>query len=227
MTFQPKLTDIAEQVECLRSAIGAVTCSSALVTVLAQVLAAGNFLNEGSFRGGALGVKIGGLAAISDCRQTGAGSRNLSHSIASAIPKECTKLVEELAVVLDAQKVDFKLLTAAAEQLKTAFSNVTEELTATGGDEYGTSANALSQSLGKTDALPSRLKSFARDAGGKLESMLESVSQCRNDLLELCRFFELPSPKVVASCEDFAAEIFENLCTYPNECRLHRMFSVY
>ncbi|MDA8532034.1 hypothetical protein N9K45_00250, partial [bacterium] len=177
--------------------------------------------------GGALGVKIGGLAAISDCRQTaaGSGSRNLSHSIASAIPKECTKLVEEFTVVLDARKVDFKFLTAAAEQLKTAFSNVTEELTATDEDEYATSATALSRSLGKQDALPARLKSFARDAGERLKSMLESVGQCRNDLLELCRFFELPSPKVVASCEEFAAEIFDNLCTYPNERHLDKLFS--
>jgi hypothetical protein len=115
--------------------------------------------------------------------------------------------------------LDFKVLAAAAEQLKTAFRNVTEELTATDQEEYATSATVLSRSLGKPDALPARLKSFARDAGERLESMDSSVSQCRNELLELCRFFELPSPKVVASCEEFAAEIFDNLCTYPNEWR--------
>ena len=216
LTFQLKLTDIDQQVDCLRNAIGKVMSSSALVTVLAQLLAMGNFLNEGSFRGGALGVKIGGLATISDCKQTGArkGSRNLSHSLARAVPKECTTLVEEFAVVSDARKVDFKFLSASAEQLKADFSNVTAELTVIQQENYAASATTLSGSLGKPDVLPARLKAFAQNAGEKLESMLLSIGQCRDDLLNLCRFFELPSPKVVAACEEFAAEIFDNLSKF-------------
>ena len=218
ITFPQKLTEISQQVDCLRDAIGTVMSSSALVTILAQFLATGNFLNEGSFRGGALGVKIGALTAISDCKQTtrsrSAGkdsSRNLSHILAGALPKECAKLVEEFSIVSDARKVDYRNLSGAAEQLAAGLGNVKEELRATDGEDYALSASALSSSLGKPDALPGKLKSFTRDAGEKLETILSSVGQCGDELLRLCCFFELPSPKVVQDCAPFAAELLDSL----------------
>jgi len=211
ITFPQKLADISEQVGRLRDAIDTVMHSSALVNVLAHFLAAGNFLNEGSFRGGALGVKIGALSLISDCKQTGHATRNLSHSLARAIPKDCAKLLEEFSVVSDARKVDYKFISASAQQLADGLGTVEEEFKATESKDYVSDCSALSNTLGKPNAFPARLSSFMQDAGKQLSTMLAAVGKCGDELLLLCRYFELPSPKVVADCAPFAAEILENL----------------
>ena len=95
-----------------------------------------------------------------------------------------------------------------ADQLADGLAKLTAEATATQSAQYSEMARELAGALDQVDALPPRLESFAQEAGAKIASMQAQIGRCGEQLLVLCRFFELPSPKVIQDCAPTASEIF-------------------
>ena len=207
VSFEEQRKDTAQQLDDILGAIDSVTQSKSFRRVLAFILATGNFLNAGSFRAGAIGVKISALALIQETKQSGS-NRTLIHHLARAKPQECGAIVTEFASVRRARTADFASLVKQADQLADGLAKLTAEATATQSAQYSEMARELAGALDQVDALPPRLESFAQEAGAKIASMQAQIGRCGEQLLVLCRFFELPSPKVIQDCAPTASEIF-------------------
>ena len=116
---------------------------------------------------------------------------------------------------------DFASLVTTANQLADGLAKLTAEATATQSAQYSEMARELAGALDQVDALPPRLESFAQEAGAKIASMQAQIGRCGEQLLVLCRFFELPSPKVIQDCAPTASEIFgilDNMAKALVEC---------
>eukprot|EP00002_Diphylleia_rotans_P004970 TRINITY_DN1390_c0_g3_i2.p1 TRINITY_DN1390_c0_g3~~TRINITY_DN1390_c0_g3_i2.p1 ORF type:complete len:1458 (+),score=392.16 TRINITY_DN1390_c0_g3_i2:36-4409(+) len=180
--------------------------SKKLKSVLEVTLAFGNYLNGGSFRGGAFGFKLDCLNKLKDTKANGQ-KVTLLHQIILFLEKyrkEDIALIKDFPKLADVAKVQFDALKSEFNELSRSIDNVDREAQALAEEAKEGNPEAV-------DKFSSVLKDFVNEAKSKMGEMtqkVESFDGIYKEILEL--FGEEPGS---LRAEDF----FKNMNDFVND----------
>ena len=120
--YNEKMSGLEPDVEHVTAALTELNTSKSFAELLALVLAVGNYMNGGSFRGGAAGFKLDALNKLADVRSTTQPGKTLLDFMVKFICQHhqgvAAKLVSELGNVGSAAKVAYSNISTELNSLK-------------------------------------------------------------------------------------------------------------
>lgn len=179
LTLQPKLETAKESIAVVTAAVKQVRNSKLLPKMLELVLAMGNYLNAGSFRGGAYGFKMETLPKLVEVRAVDP-KINMMHYIAQLCEtnekySDLLKIGEELNSLSNAARESIPQMQTDLNKLKGELNTVENILKALESD----SSNKLVRIL----------KQFHEGAAKDLEGAIAAQEALANSYKELLSFF--------------------------------------
>ena len=120
--YNEKMSGLEPDVEHVTAALTELNTAKSFAELLALVLAVGNYMNGGSFRGGAAGFKLDALNKLADVRSTTQPGKTLLDFMVKFICQHhqgvAAKLVSELGNVGSAAKVAYSNISTELNSLK-------------------------------------------------------------------------------------------------------------
>jgi len=198
LSFDPKKADIKPGIEIIKQASKELKESSNLVQLMEFVLEVGNFINEGTPRGGVLGFKLTSLNKIADTKSTD-NTTSLLHYIAKVLSKESPKLLhleEELPNCEKAARVSLSQLIADKAALAKDYRTMDEML----------------KTYEEKDKFTDIMTSFLATAKVDLEQLDTSIKITEDKYSEVVTYFG-EDPKTMAPDEFFGGftKFFDSL----------------
>lgn len=118
--FSEVMRSISEPLFSIKYALYAIKTSPRLRKVLAAIRTFGNFMNQGTMRGGAAGFKIGTLPTLIDIRGTSSPDVTFLNVLVSSLMKtDESMLAEDLQDIDKAAKIDMELVKQDLNDVKT------------------------------------------------------------------------------------------------------------
>ncbi|KAF6005506.1 hypothetical protein F1559_005110 [Cyanidiococcus yangmingshanensis] len=118
-----QLEDIASQIEVVLTACRQIFESDRLASVLSAILAIGNYLNQGTNRGNALGFRLSSVLKLSETRATSDRRTTLLHYLVKFVSRrmpDAALFTNDLSAVTTASRIDFVELEAEVRALRLA-----------------------------------------------------------------------------------------------------------
>lgn len=150
--------------------------------ILELVLNIGNFLNQGTFAGGAFGFKLDCLLTLRDTKSPVRPEYSILNYICEFIEKKKPKVLEFPSTLVTCNKSTAEHVTSIAmehAEMKGGLLNVQRELEAVSKDESG----------GESDPFMKVMGSFFKEAKDKMKELQEIVEQMLNDNKELYNWY--------------------------------------
>ncbi|KAJ3451528.1 protein diaphanous [Anaeramoeba flamelloides] len=130
-TFDEKIKKINEMNENVLSACTELRSSKSLKTTLSVILAIGNYLNGGTFRGGAYGFKLSSLPKLYNVKGNDIDSPNLLHYLGYFLKRnfpETKQLLHELPHINSALRTSFSFIKREFLKLNSGLKAIQNEL---------------------------------------------------------------------------------------------------
>eukprot|EP00727_Mastigamoeba_balamuthi_P008382 m51a1_g4166 putative actin binding protein (1117) ;mRNA; r:292692-297037 len=181
--FPVRLSDVRPNADSLSQALSEVRSSASFKKILELVLVVGNFLNGGTFRGGANGVRLDALGKLADVKAKDNRSTLLGYLVrlAGAKHPESLAFVEELKHVPEAAKVSFSAVKTEVSSLRKELSAVQAEVkviaddTAAPSEEWHHTKPFL-EKMATFEAVSVRELTEVEASTGKIESEFTEVA---------------------------------------------------
>ncbi|WWC85530.1 uncharacterized protein L201_000394 [Kwoniella dendrophila CBS 6074] len=175
--FEMMLSETMPDLMILKNVTKELKESERLRDVLKVVLALGNKLNGGSFRGNAAGFQLEALAKMKETRTAkGSGCPTMLHYLAKVLSRKDRNLViwgEDVPALEPAARIVLSELTMSINEIVSAL----------------TSAHSLLPLLHKDDPLQPSLANFISGSQLKVEQLQSTHNVIKLDLINLLRYF--------------------------------------
>jgi hypothetical protein len=173
--FSRQIATLRIGADLLAGASEQVMASTGLRSLFGLILAAGNYLNANSWRGGAYGARLDSLSALAECRPTAAGAKYASvlHLIADVFEGE--HLPTELPALPKVAKE------GSLRQLEASFGELRAAATAFAGDLESLQATS-------SDEVVANLVRFAQHVERKMKEVEEKLTATRATLDRTARY---------------------------------------
>ena len=130
--FEPRVEYVRSQQEAAILACRAVKTSKHFKRLLELILAVGNVLNAGTFRGNAVAVQIGVLAMLKDVKAPSKPGMTLLRYLVLLIKEErkdhLFKVLDDFEYLEEASKIDFSHLKAEAAKIQSDLATIAKEV---------------------------------------------------------------------------------------------------
>jgi hypothetical protein len=127
-----QLEEMESQIEVVLTACRQIFESDRLASVLSAILAIGNYLNQGTNRGNALGFRLSSVLKLSETRATSDRRTTLLHYLVKFVSRrmpDAAQFTKDLSAVAAASRIDFVELEAEVRALRLAVALVRKEST--------------------------------------------------------------------------------------------------
>ncbi|WWC57807.1 uncharacterized protein I303_100342 [Kwoniella dejecticola CBS 10117] len=175
--FDMLLSEIMPDLMILRSVTKQLRESQRLKDVLKVVLALGNRLNGGTFRGNASGFQLEALPKLKETRTAkGSGCPTMLHYLAKVLLRRDQGLIawsEDVPALQPAARIVLSEISSSINEIATSL----------------TAAQSLFPLLSPDDALRSLLEIFLGESTAKGVQLQETYAEIKSDLISLLRYF--------------------------------------
>ncbi|OCF43807.1 hypothetical protein I317_02411 [Kwoniella heveanensis CBS 569] len=197
--FEMMMAEIMPDLMILESAIGDLRSSEKLREVFQVVLALGNKMNGGTFRGNAAGFQLDALLKMRETRAAkGSGCPTMLHYLAKILLKRDARLIvwNEDAPALDqAARITLSDLASSINEITSSLST----------------AQSLLPLLDSDDDLHSLLNEFLNSSTPQIEQLKTTHQRIKSDLTALLQYFGQNSDQ---NFETSAEELFGLLSSF-------------
>jgi len=188
---------LKNDVELASNGINTIKNSRNLAQYLEYVLAIGNFLNQGTFAGGAFGFTLDSLTKLKDTKSPVKPEYTVMHYLMYLCEKKKPKLLElpeEMAMVGKGSAEYITSITMEFQEMKGGLLNVQRELETVNKE-------------GSDDPFGKKVGAFYDMAKGKMKALTQEVEQMQADNKDLINWFQsgkdlcIPTT-VISFCRD-------------------------
>jgi len=176
--FEDKVGEVKQAVVYVNSACKELKASKKFTKILEIVLSLGNYLNGGTFRGGAYGFKIDSLIKLGETKAN-EGNQNLMHYLAAQVESrwpDLLKFHEQIPSIEMASKIPLNQVIVDAANIKKSLDQVEKEV-----KEH--------KSVGSNDRYGEVMSAFLASATARVNELVDQSSKTKDTFVNLANFY--------------------------------------
>eukprot|EP01111_Echinosteliopsis_oligospora_P017871 TRINITY_DN7913_c0_g1_i1.p1 TRINITY_DN7913_c0_g1~~TRINITY_DN7913_c0_g1_i1.p1 ORF type:complete len:1046 (-),score=339.10 TRINITY_DN7913_c0_g1_i1:117-3254(-) len=192
LQFNTQADELMPDILTIKNASISLKNSQKLAKILELVLAVGNYINGGTFRGGLTGFKLESLLAMSDMKSPADPKLSLAGFFARLLREKYPDLLNfysDISAVDQAKRISLQTITAEVASLKKSLRATMAEAEASKTDEYGIVAGILNK--------------FLVDTTINFETLEQEATEAQTSFTDVVTFYG-EDPKTTTPEEFFA-----------------------
>ncbi|XRB20894.1 formin-like protein [Pseudoscourfieldia marina] len=201
-TFEERVAAVRATLNVVDSAAGSVMASKDFKLLLQMVLASGNHLNAGTFRGGASGFHLETLLQLRDVKSGIDKKVSLLHFVVRQVMKKsptAALLSSELAATRKVLNVNFHTVSGQIDILSNGIASVESEIVNTMAGSDDSSANVPSSPTAELDRFRDVMVPFCDSAREQMEKLKRAKDSTKAGLRELALYIGDPEAEASAA----------------------------